>query len=203
MYPPPHYSDNSPAFLADVMRQHSFALMTMAGPNGLLAVHLPFVLKDEGEFGTLYGHISKNNPQAALLNKPTDTMVVFTGPHAYISASWYNEPARRVPTWNYISVQAKGYPVLLPKESYMNEMALLTSKYETDDGWAISKAADYAEKIIAGIVYFKIPLSSLSGIRKMSVNKNKTENENVIKHLQAKGETETAKAMKLAIADVL
>ncbi len=195
MYPPPYYIDNSPAFLAGVMREHSFAVLTTIGTDGLRATHLPFVLKDEGERGTLYGHLARQNPQAHDLDGSHEAMIMFSGPHAYISASWYDNPARQVPTWNYISVQAKGYPVALPRADYMPEMEALVAQYEPEGDWQINNAQDYAEKIMAGIVYFKMEIESLQGARKMSANKNKNEHANVIKELIARGEHSTAKAM--------
>jgi transcriptional regulator len=196
MYPPPYYTDNSPAFMAGVMRQNSFAVLTMVDSGGAItATHLPFVLKDEGPHGTLYGHIAKSNPQAELLGGTHDAMIVFSGPHAYISASWYERPDKQVPTWNYISVQAKGRPIALPREDYMAEMETLVAQYETDGAWTINNAQDYAEAIMNGIVYFKMEIDVIQGARKMSANKNKTEHANVIKQLIKIGETETAAAM--------
>lgn len=196
MYPPPYYTDNAPAFTAGVMREHSFAVLTMVDRGGAIsATHLPFVLKDEGPNGTLYGHISKSNPQAKLLDGQHRAMVVFSGPHAYISASWYDHPEKQVPTWNYISVQATGTPTALPREDYMAEMVTLVTQYEPDDAWTINNAKDYAEKIMNGIIYFKMDIQTIQGARKMSANKNKAERTNVIKQLIMRGETDTAAAM--------
>ncbi len=207
MYPPPYYSDNSPDFTAGVMREHSFAVLTTVGKDeggqeGLCATHLPLVLKDEGAHGTLYGHIAKSNPQLEHLDGTHQAVIMFSGPHAYISASWYDNPARRVPTWNYISVQAKGRPVALPRENYMAEMEALVAQYEVDGAWKIEHAQDYAERIMAGIVYFKMEIESLQGIKKMSANKNKTEQASIIKQLTTQGEHETAKAMRNVMAQM-
>ena len=198
MYPPPHYSDNSPAFMAGVMREHSFAVMTMVGNEGLISTHLPFVLKDEGKHGTLYAHTAKQNPLSCLMVGDNEAMVVFTGPHAYISASWYDNPDKRVPTWNYISVQAKGYPITLPKTDYMSEMTTLVKQSEKDGNWSIDRAQDYAKSLMNGITYFKIPIISLKGIRKMSANKSDAENKRIINHLRKAGEVGTASAMEAA-----
>ena len=86
-------------------------------------------------------------------------------------------------------------PTALPHKEYMNEMAELVAQYETDNAWTINQAKDYAEKIMNGIIYFKMPIQTIQGFRKMSANKNKTEQANVIKQLIARGETETAAAM--------
>lgn len=196
MYPPPYYTDNSPAFTAGVMRKHSFAVLTMMGHDGLCATHLPFVLKDEGKHGTLYGHIAKTNPQAKLLDGNHDAMAVFSGPHAYISASWYNHPEKQVPTWNYLSVQASGSPISLSAKDYMSEMTHLVSQYEPNANWSIDDAQDYANRIMAGIVYFKMPIDTLKGFRKVSGNKPKSERVKIAAQLDIQNQSAMADAMR-------
>ncbi len=182
------------------MREHSFAVMTMAGGGDIQATHLPMVLDEgEGELGTLYGHIAANNPQAQSLNGDTAALIMFSGPHAYISADWYETPEKRVPTWNYISVQAKGFPTRLPKEKWLGEMERLTHIYEGDDGWKVSKAQDYVDALMRGIVYFKMEITSLQSIEKMSQNKSHSENQTVISELRARKETQAADAMVKAM----
>ncbi len=195
MYPPPYYTDNDSTFLTESMRAYSFAVLTSMGAGGLQATHLPFVLKDEGPHGTLYGHIARQNPQAGHMDGAHDAMAVFSGPHAYISASWYEHPERQVPTWNYIAVHASGRPQSLPRADYMAEMTALVTQYEPDGAWAVHKVQDYAEKVMEGVIYFKMEIKAIQGIRKMSANKNKSEQAAVIRQLIARGETETAAAM--------
>jgi len=184
--------------MAGVIRAHSFAVLTSVATDGeLYATHLPFVFKpDEGKHGTLYGHISARNPQVQCLNGTCQSMAVFNGPHAYISASWYNEPARRVPTWNYISVKAKGLPQTLPKAQWFGEMALLIDAYEPDAAWQLSEAEDYTQRLMSGITYFKMPIDEIEGVSKLSSGKDNAENENVIRELRLHDEAATADAMQ-------
>ena len=186
------------------MRRHSFAVMTSAVDGEIYATHLPFIFKqDEGEHGTLYGHISARNPQVDCLKAGARSMVVFNGPHAYISASWYAKPQRRVPTWNYISVKAKGAPEVLPQDVWMDEMALLIDAYESDNAWRLSEANDYAQRLMSGIVYFKMPIDDMTGMSKLSSGKGKAEIENIIKQLRARGEADMADAMDGQLAEEL
>ena len=179
------------------MREHSFAVMTSVSDGELYATNLPFVFKqDEGPHGTLYGHISARNPQVKCLNEACPSMAVFNGPHAYISASWYNNPASRVPTWNYISVKAKGLPETLPQDQWMDEMRLLAQTYEPDDAWQISDAEDYTQRLMSGITYFKMPIDEILGVSKLSAGKYKPETENIIKELRLRGEDTIADAME-------
>lgn len=184
------------------MRDYSFACMTTASDDRLLATHLPFVFKaEEGPQGSLYGHISKQNPQVTCLEAGAEALVVFSGPHAYISADWYDVPKKRVPTWNYVSVQARGQAEILPQDQWMAELSLLVGKYEEDGAWQISKAEDYANRLLSGIVYFKIEIEDIVGHRKMSGNKSRSENLNVIRELKLRGEHATAAEMEAVMSE--
>ena len=179
------------------MQDHSFAILTQTVEGQIKATHLPFIFKEgEGENGTLYGHISKQNPQVAALENSDESLVIFNGPHTYISASWYNAPERQVPTWNYISVQARGRPVILPQECWMAELDTLVSQYEPDNAWRLSMAEDYADKLLFGIVYFKMEIDEIVGFRKMSANKSHSEKLNIIRELKQRGEHATANEME-------
>src|SRR4051794_11991074 len=92
------------------MRRHSFAVLTSHGESGLFASHLPLLLDTDadahaGPRGQLLGHMARANPQWRGVRG--EVMVVFSGPHAYVSPSWYEE-AGTVPTWNYVAVHAYG-----------------------------------------------------------------------------------------------
>jgi len=104
MYTPSFNRIADRTLLIEAMRSHSFALLS--GGEPLSATHLPLAVKDEGEHGVLEGHFALANPHwQALAGR--ETLVVFTGPHSYVSPTLYEEPTS-VPTWNYIAVHACG-----------------------------------------------------------------------------------------------
>lgn len=201
MYPPPYYTDCSPAFMAGVMREHSFAVLTTADNTGAVAAtHLPLVFKqDEGPHGTLYGHIARNNPQVSHIEATRPATAIFSGPHAYISASLYDAPQKSVPTWDYTAVHASGHPTALPREDYMAEMETLVSAYEAENGWRIDDARAYSEALMKAIVFFKMPITAITGIRKMSQNKTPAERARIIEHLRRQNEHGTADALEALI----
>lgn len=200
MYPPPYYTNNNPNFLKKVMQEHSFAFMTTAHEGDILGTHLPFVFDaDEGNNGTLYGHIAANNPQVKHIESDASALITFNGPHAYVSATWYEKPQKNVPTWDYISVQANGSLTLLPKDRWLGEMQKLTQVYEEDAGWQISNAQDYVDALMRGIVYFKMEITSILGIEKMSQNKSYSEKLTIISELRARKEHDTADAIAEAM----
>src|ERR1044071_9879011 len=99
--------------LPALMGDHGCA--TLGTPSGGVpfATHLPFILEaDEGPYGTLFGHMARANPQWRDFDASQPVLVIFQGPHTYVSPSWY-EVALSVPTWNYAAVHAYGTPRLI------------------------------------------------------------------------------------------
>src|SRR4051795_10840223 len=107
VYTPAHFAESDLATLHEAIEAYSFATLVSHCDGELFASHLPLLLKrEEGQPGTLLGHMAKANPQwkeAA----GTEVLAIFSGPHAYISPTWY-EDEKTVPTWNYVSVHAYG-----------------------------------------------------------------------------------------------
>jgi transcriptional regulator len=139
----------------------------------LSATHLPFVLQtNEGEQGVLYAHCAKANPLWKSL-EGQNALVIFTGPHAYISPSWYtSKPA--VPTWNYTAVHAYGIASLLNPQDTLKAVDQVVQKYEPQlliDRDIVTDQIKH--KLLAGIVGFKIELSKIEGQLKLGQNKSK------------------------------
>ena len=106
MYTPSAFAESDPTRLHDFIGRHSFAVLTSQGPRGLEASHLPLLLDTSaGPHGHLIGHMARANPQWRQVGG--EVMVVFPGPHVYVSPAWY-EQAGTVPTWNYVAVHAYG-----------------------------------------------------------------------------------------------
>src|ERR1700686_3117150 len=105
MYIPSFNHVNDRAILLEAMRTWPFAILFGGGEDGSpFATHLPLVVHDEGEHGVIEGHFARANPHwKALAGR--ETLVVFSGPHSYVSPMLYAEPLS-VPTWNYIAVHA-------------------------------------------------------------------------------------------------
>src|SRR5438067_12583233 len=106
MYVPAAFAVTDTAKLHPFMRQNSFAVLTSHAGGGLIASHLPLLLDaDAGPHGHLLGHMARANPQWRDVRG--EVMAIFSGPHAYVSPSWYEEEGT-VPTWNYVAVHAYG-----------------------------------------------------------------------------------------------
>src|SRR5436309_4848810 len=110
MYIPTPFREESLDILHEVIRQHSFATLVTSAPDGLIATHIPILLDPmRGSYGTLIGHVARENPHWRAFGGNQETMAIFQGPHAYVSPSWYTTPYA-VPTWNYVVVHAYGRP---------------------------------------------------------------------------------------------
>ena len=163
---------------------HEFGFgVIVSSDDGLSATHLPFVLHaDEGEQGMLYAHCAKANPLWKNLDGQK-VLVIFTGPHGYISPSWYtSKPA--VPTWNYTAVHAYGVASLLEPHQTLEAVEQVVEKYEPQLLVERDIVTDQIKhKMLAAIVGFKIKLTKLEGQLKLGQNKSKDDQTGVLNAL--------------------
>jgi len=180
MYTPAFNRIDDRALLIDGMRLWSFAILFGPDSDGHpSATHLPLVVHDEGEHGVLEGHFARANPHwKALAGK--ETLVVFSGPHSYVSPSLYANP-KSVPTWNYIAIHATGTLQILEDDpndetvTFARKDALvknLISIHEPGfaDQWN-QQPITYRISMTNGIVGFRIPITKLEGKFKLSQNR--------------------------------
>jgi transcriptional regulator len=180
MYTPKFYQVADRAILLETMCANAFATLygpLSSGADGehATATHLPLVVKDQGEHGILEGHFARANQHwKALADR--ETLVVFAGPHSYVSPTLYDEPLS-VPTWNYIAVHAYGTMQLIEDEEAKN--ALLKDLIEVHepayaDRWR-ALPAGFQRTMLAGIVGFRIPICRIEGKFKISQNRSQAE----------------------------
>jgi transcriptional regulator len=176
MYSPTYNRIEDRAELLAFMRANSFAVLVTGTGGTLHASHLPVMIREERQF-VLDMHMAKNNPQWQEFFDD-QVMVVFAGPHAYVSPRWYEEE-ERVPTWNYAAVHAYGIPKLVQERSrkYANQRELVKI---LDPQWLPKFDAlrpEYVEKMLDGIVNFEIEVARLETRWKLSQNRSKREME--------------------------
>jgi transcriptional regulator len=174
MYVPSQFSVNDPARLATFLHQHSFATVVTLDGHSPFASHIPVLfLPERGSKGVLTGHFARANPQWQHLTAAPEVLVIFQGPHAYVSPSWYkSEPA--VPTWNYAAVHAYGTATLLESEAELEALLQATiDKYESGNPkpWHGELPADFKSRMTKGIVGFEIAVTRLEGKFKLSQNR--------------------------------
>ena len=180
MYIPKAFAVSELAELHGLIEQSGVATLVCQGEQGLQASHLPLLLlPGEGEFGTLYGHFARANPQWRALADGAEVLVVFQGVEAYVSPSFYPAKAEHgkvVPTWNYQAVHAHGRAeVFDERERLLALVSALSDKHEQrrERPWAVSDApSEYIDSMLRAIVGFALPISRIEGSFKLSQNKD-------------------------------
>ena len=146
------------------------------GSSGLVANHIPFFLdRTHGAQGRLIGHVSRANPVWRQLVGGTPSVVMFMGPQAYITPTWYpgkQEHGKVVPTWNYVTVHAHGVMRAVEDPDWMlNMLHRLTDAQEATRSkpWKVSDAPDeYVRKKLRAIVGIELTIVRLEGRMKVS-----------------------------------
>ena len=189
MYVPPHFAETDPATLHAFIERHSFGLLVSQVDGVPFATHLPFLLdRNAGPHGTLIGHVARANPHWQALREQT-SLVVFSGPHAYISPTWY-ETANVVPTWNYTAVHAYGRAELVEDQNQLLEIVQRSvAVYESTmpRPWTLDTNGPFAERLLAQIVGFRIPIERIEGKWKLNQNHPVERREKVIRALEERG----------------
>jgi len=192
MYRPPAFREDRPELLRAAIRAHPLATLVTHGAAGLTANLVPFTLVP-GEDGAdlLRAHLAKANPQLADLRAGGAALVIFQGPQAYVTPSWYpskREHGRAVPTWNYILVQAHGRPRVIDDDAWLRaQIDALTTLQEAgrDDPWAVADApADYVAAQLKGIAGVEIAVERIEGKWKASQNQPAANHEGVVAGLR-------------------
>jgi len=200
MFRPPLFNIDDAKVLKDFMRAQSFALLMTTVDGVPFASHIPLLLEDVGEHGRLTGHLSKGNGQWQAFDGSTEALVVFWGPHAYISPSWY-EAELNVPTWNYATVHAYGKPTVTDDPDAIRQgQEDMVDYYESaaTDNWSMDQLPeDYVAKKLKGIVSFEMQIDRLEGKFKLSQNRTPADREGAINGLKATGDAEAAEVARL------
>lgn len=181
MYIPKQFEVKDPFIISELVAENGFGMLISAD---LTATHLPVIYQpNEAGLGCLFGHFAKANPHWQIAQHQR-VLVIFQGPHAYISPSWYaTKPA--VPTWNYAAVHCYGYLTLLDDHENQQVMADLIAKYEPElrDNLDIMPA-DYQLKLRHGVVGFKIVIDEIQAKEKLGQHRKAEDQKGVLAALQ-------------------
>lgn len=193
MYSPAYNRVEDRAELLEFMRANNFPVL-VTGLGGMLhASHLPSMVHEEGDRFVIDMHMAASNPQwGEFLDE--EALVIFTGPHSYISPRWY-EAQERVPTWNYTALHAYGIPQKIEDRAakYASQRRLVAAM---DPEWlpkfdALSEK--YVTMMLEGIVNFRIPVTRIETRWKLSQNRGRREMELIAEALERQGDTALAR----------
>jgi transcriptional regulator len=187
MYLPSAFAVKDLPVLQDFMEQYSFATLVTRQADEMIASHVPFVLdREAGANGTLRGHLAVRNPQLAHLESGSEVLVIFQGPHLYISPSWYAKP-NNVPTWNYTAVHAYGTPKMVDRAALVVLLKDLVRQNEKsfEQPWNFDAEAPWVQAMLPQIGAFEIPIEKLQGKFKLNQNRVPADRARVIEILSA------------------
>jgi transcriptional regulator len=190
LYIPTAFDQSDLATLHRFIEQHSFAVLCSTTADGVpFASHLPLLL-DRGASppGVLVGHMARANPQWRHADGKT-VLAVFHGPHAYVSPAWY-EAEEVVPTWNYAVVHATGVlRAIHDRDALLKIVGDTVARYEAarPRPWQLGQPDAYLERMLRGIVGFRIEIATLEGKWKLSQNQPAERQEKVRRALREQG----------------
>ena len=205
MYLPQHFQETRVEILHALMREHPLCTLVTLGADGLNANHIPIEIDpDPAPFGTLRGHVARANPVWRECAADVAALVVFQGPSAYVSPSWYpskREAGKVVPTYNYVVVHAYGPLRSVEDPAWLRGLVeRLTDKFEANraERWRVTDApASYIDAQLRAIVGIEIPVTRLLGKWKVSQNRSAPDRSGVVDGLRAGADPDAAEIARL------
>jgi len=188
MYNLPYFKESEQETVLQFMREHPFVFLSgVDAENKPVATQVPVFIDEKDGKLFLTGHIMRNNDHHKAFEQNPNVLAVFTGPHTYVSATWYDDPSQ-ASTWNYMSVHAKGTVRFGDKDDLIAILKRLTLHYENNNS-ASSTVFDnlsdeYTTPLMKAIVSFEIEISSIDNVFKLSQNRNEKSYDNIIVKLK-------------------
>ena len=188
-YTPKHFEEKNEEILIDFIEKYNFGMIITFDDENIKCSHLPFFIEKKNEKIFLYGHVAKGNsifrlfertkPNGEYFKSNNESLIIFNGPHGYISPNDYETQIDNVPTWNYTTVHCYGNPKMIQNENLKFEM--MNKIVENEENkfkesnykkWKIEIAKkDYIQKNMENIFLFEIEITKIEGKFKLSQNK--------------------------------
>lgn len=197
MYKFDYYTEKDQQKVIDFMKENSFALITGMGEKYPVATQIPLAVEINGDKITLRGHLMRKTDHHLGFEKNNNVMVIFTGPHCFVSANWYTDPSIGS-TWNYMTVQAKGKISFLDEESTRQAVKMVSDKYvgtQTTSSFD-NLPKEYIDHMVKAIVGFTIEVESMENTFKLSQNRDEASQRNIIEQLMKRGDENSRKIAK-------
>ncbi|MEK3934361.1 FMN-binding negative transcriptional regulator [Sporosarcina sp. FSL W7-1349] len=188
MYIPAYFKVTDMDEIREFIRRHSFGTVVTTEQGKPIATHLPLELHKQGEDYYITGHMAYANPHwRNFETDPDNVLVMYQGPHSYISSSWYK--SENVPTWNYQAVHVYGTARIMDETELEEDLILLLQKYEKQRKNAVlwETLSPQTKQQIKGIVGFKIKIQEVQAAYKLSQNRNEEDYANIIDKLREEG----------------
>jgi transcriptional regulator len=188
MYNLPYFKEEDQEVVLQFMREHPFVFLSgVTAENKPVATQVPVFIDEKDGKLFLTGHIMRNNDHHKAFEKNPNVLAVFTGPHTYISATWYDDP-HQASTWNYMSVHAKGAIRFGNYDDLVAILKRLTLHYENNNTASTTVfdnlTSEYTEPLLKAIIAFEVEITSIENVFKLSQNRNEKSYNNIIAKLQ-------------------
>lgn len=197
MYKFSHYTEQDRAKVLDFIKENTFAFITGMGDNCPVATQIPLTIKIEEDKIFLEGHMMRKTDHHVAFEKNTNVLVLFTGAHCFVNAGWYTDP-HMGSTWNYMTVHAKGKITFTDEAGTRQVVKTLSDNYAgtTSQSAFDNLPKEYIDQMVKAIVGFSIEVETLDHVFKLSQNRDKPSQQNIIEQLRKRTDSNS-----LAIAD--
>jgi transcriptional regulator len=198
MYDIPYFKAEHPEEVLAFMKAHTFALVCgVDGKGNPVATQIPLLIEQRGDQLFLQGHFMKKQDHTNAFLQNPNVLVVFSGAHTYVSASWY-ENKKIASTWNYQSVQVAGRIVFQDPGFLHQLLTRLTETFEAPGSPSLVQGMDpaYVEQMMQAIIAFELQVISVRHVFKLSQNRDRQSHTNIISKLREQGEN----ASEIALA---
>ena len=191
MYDLPYYKEKNDSVIRQFIDDNPFAFISGCdSENKPVATQIPVFIETKDGKQILSGHIMKNTDHhKAFLSNP-NVLVIFTGHHTYVSATWYSNP-HQASTWNYMSVHAKGVVRFLDDQALVDVLRKTTLHFEDQNKQSTTifdnLAEGYKQKLMKAIVAFEIDVIDMNHVFKLSQDRDAKSYENIKEKLTQKG----------------
>lgn len=188
MYNLPHYKEQDTEEVLQFMKKYPFVFLTgVDAENKPVATQVPVFIDEKDGKLLLTGHIMKQTDHHKAFLQNNNVLAVFTGPHTYVSATWYANP-HQASTWNYMSVHTKGTIVFGGGDELVAILKRLSLHYENNNPASTTifdnLSAEYLAPLMKAIVSFEITIDSIEHVFKLSQNRDEKSYDNIIAALK-------------------
>jgi transcriptional regulator len=190
MYKMPEFTEKDPAVIFSFMQQNEFAMLTGNHNGRSVATQVPLLISQTEEGILLRGHIMRKTDHHLAFEQNPETLVLFTGPHCYVSSSWYEERSIGA-TWNYMTVHARGTMRFLDSEGTHGIIKELMDKYEAGQvkpELVENMPPEYVQGMVKAIVGFEILVRETAATFKLSQNRSPKSYQNILDKLHERGD---------------
>lgn len=192
MYNLPYFKEQDSSVVLEFIHQHPFAFIAGSDAHGMpVATQVPVFIEERGGQLFLTGHIMRQTDHHKAFEKNPNVLCVFTGPHCYVSATWYADQ-QQASTWNYMSVHVKGSLRFLDEQGLVEVLKKTSLHFEKNDATSPTVfdnlPPEYVERLMKAIVAFEVQVEKMDHVFKLSQNRDQQSYHNIIRKLNEQDE---------------